>query len=162
MKIESFIDTTIIENAKQFEYVYENFEEPNELFNEFFIYSPDSLCYLDLDSYSLILKKANDNSLIVSGTDVDSEVGLVKIKEKQKLRIHFCGTVCWVEEAEWTDNENIKLFGFSKITEIEVPTIWTYNLKTKEKKSIQAKIIVKNAPGSYLKNVRMKGIEFED
>jgi hypothetical protein len=160
LRIENFTDTTFLGNVKQFEFIYENFEEQNDLFEEFFIYSSDSSCYLDLYSYSLILEKQPDNSILALGIEPDSEVGLVRIKEKQKIRIHFCGTICWIEEAEWIDNENIHLFGFSKENNITVPTIWKYNLKSKEKITVKTKHNIKASLGGYLVNVRMKKIRF--
>lgn len=159
--MDTFDDTLKIDKSDWYVIDYNPNDTFLEIYNEFFIYSPDNNFYIDLDSYNLVLEKDSTGNLISYGGEVDYEVGLVNIKAKQRLRIIFCGTACWPEEAEWIDNERIQIYGFSNIDNIAIPTIWNYNLKEKSLVLMESKFVVKKAPGSYIESVRLDNVKFE-
>lgn len=160
ISMENFDDTLNIDKADWYVIDFNPNDENLEIYNEFFIYSPDSKCYIDLDSYNLVLEKDSADNLVSYGGEVDYEVGLVNIKAKQRLRIIFCGTDCWPEEAEWIDNENIHIYGFSNIDNIAIPTIWEYNLTEQSLVEMKSNFVVKKAPGSYVETVRLDNVKF--
>jgi len=101
---DSFADTLKNENQSFYVIDYNPLDKSLEIYNEFFIYSPDSSYYIDLDSYSLMLEKNQNGELFTIGTEIDMQAALVSFKENSKLTILFCGTACWPEEAEWLDS----------------------------------------------------------
>jgi hypothetical protein len=158
---DQFVDTLNVKKTDWYKTEYDSNENYLEIYKEFFIYSPDSYSYIDIDSYSLILERDNFGKLVSNGSEVDIEVGLVNIKAKERLRLIFCGTTCWPEEAEWIDNNNVLVFGFSENEEKVVPTIWNYNLVEKTLFMISANVNVDKAPASYIENVRLEKVKFE-
>ena len=160
IEINNFNDTLKIDKTDWYVIDYNPNEEYLEIYNEFFIYSPNNKFYIDLDSYNLVLEKDSAENLISYGGEVDYEVGLVNIKANKRLRIVFCGTDCWPEEAEWIDNENVQIFGFSNIDNIAIPTIWEYNLTEKSLVEMKSNFVVKKAPSSYIESVRLDKVKF--
>lgn len=161
IEVESFNDTLNIDKSRWYVIDYNPKAENLEIYNEFFIYSPNNNFYIDLDSYSLILEKDSIGNLISYGGEVDTEVGLVNINANERLRILFCGTACWPEEAAWIDNENIEIYGFSDLDNLAVPTIWAYHLTDTSLVEIRSNSVVKKSPGSYIDSVRLAKVNFE-
>lgn len=161
IEVKSFNDTLNIDKSRRYVIDYNPKAEYLENYNEFFIYSPNNNFYIDLDSYSLILEKDSMDNLISYGGEVDTEVGLVNINANERLRILFCGTACWPEEAEWIDNENIQIYGFSDLDNLPVPTIWAYNLTDTALLEIRSNSVVKKTPGSYIESVRLDKVNFD-
>lgn len=83
----------------------------NPIYSEFAIFSPDSLSYLDLDSYQMILIRNEDQLLICEGMEIDQEVNWVNRKTNKVKRLAFCGSACRFEDAKWLDNSQVVLFG---------------------------------------------------
>lgn len=160
--IGSFDDTLNIDKSNWYVIDYNPNDNNLEIYDEFFIYSPDNKLYVDLDSYSLILERDSIGGIISYGGEVDTEVGLVNIDANQRLRILFCGTACWPEEAEWIDNSKVQIYGFSDIDNVAVPTIWEYNLINKTLVEIRSYFEVNKSPGSYIESVRMDKVNFDN
>jgi hypothetical protein len=160
INMENFDDTLNIDKSDWYMIDFNPNDGYYEIYNEFFIYSPDRKCYIDLDSYNLVLEKDSAGNLISYGGEVDYEVGLINIKAKQRLRIIFCGTACWPEEAEWIDNESVQIYGYSNIDNVAIPTIWEYNLNDKSLVEMKSNFVVKKAPGSYIQTVRLDNVKF--
>ena len=160
ISMENFDESLNIDKSDWYVIDFNPDDEYYEIYNELFIYSPDSNYYIDLDSYNLVLETDSAGNLVSYGGEVDYEVGLVNIKAKQRVRIIFCGTDCWPEEAEWIDNENIQIYGYSNIDNIAIPTIWEYNLTEKSFVEMKSNFVVKKAPGSYIETVRLDNVKF--
>lgn len=135
--------------------------DSNNLLKEFFIYSPDSTHCIDLDSYFLGIMKDSLGQLVFCGTDVDTEVAMIDLKGKKKIRIWFCGTPCIVEEAQWITNDLIYILGFTTDNEKKYPTIWVYEKNDQLSQGIKAKRLVKSSQKRYMQEVRLKKIKFK-
>ena len=158
---EHFIETSVTEKESFYSTEYDPYDESIRIYNRFLIYSPDSSCFIDLDSYSLMLERNDAGELITYGTEVDMQAALVSITEKIRKTLIFCGTACLIEEAEWIDNNTVCILGFTDPDENPTPTIWTFHLSVNKIVEAQAKVIIFNKPYSYLTNVRLKDVKFE-
>ncbi|GAB7087461.1 hypothetical protein JCM15579A_15650 [Marinifilum fragile] len=69
---------------------YDLNSEGIKLYEPFFIYSPDSTYYLDLDSYSLSIEN-KEGKLISYGSGIDMKVQVVRLSDSKKPY----GTVLW-------------------------------------------------------------------
>ena len=155
LEMKMFDDTLRIEKPGWYVTDYHPKEKTLAIFNEFFVYSPDSNFYIDLDSYSRVLEKDSGNNLVSYGSEVDSEVALVDLKLNQRIRIIFCGTACRPEEAQWIDAENVRIYGFSELENKTVPVIWNYNLTDESLTEIKSAVVVNKKPEGYVEEVRM-------
>jgi hypothetical protein len=135
--------------------------DSNNLLKEFFIYSPDSTHCLDLDSYFLGITRDSLGQLVFCGSDVDTEVAMIDLKGKKKIRIWFCGTPCIVEEAQWITNNLIYILGFTIDNEKKYPTIWVYDKNDQLSQGIKSKRPVKSSQKRYMQEVRLKKIKFK-
>ncbi len=98
------------------------------VFQNMFVYSPDSSLAIDLDSYHLILDINEDGELYSPGREVDMEVGLINLSNEKRERLLFCGTVCLFEEATFQPDSHIVVAGFTENSQGYHPTLWTINL----------------------------------
>jgi hypothetical protein len=135
--------------------------DSNNLLKEFFIYSPDSTYCIDLDSYSLGIKKDSLGQLVFSGREVDTEVAMIDLKGKKKIRIWFCGTPCIAEEAQWINNDLIYILGLTTDNDKEYPTIWTFEKNTHFSQDFKTKSPVQLSQKGYMQQVRLKKIKFK-
>lgn len=102
-----------------------------EAYGRFLKYSPDSSMFVDLDSYNIDITKDKQGRWIGIEEGPDTEVSLVTPGKKQKIRLIFLGPGSSVEEALWTDNENVALIGFEEAgSEHKKAVIWRYHLPT--------------------------------
>jgi hypothetical protein len=128
-----------------------------ELYREFFIFSPDSTKYIDLDSYSLVFERV-DGALHFMGSGPDTEVAVVNLVDSTRKRILFCGPSCIPEDASWLGNNKITIFGLSDPTGNQfLPFIHIYDLN---KKTVARYVSDKpgKAPNSYIEEVRLSNI----
>ena len=95
-------------------------------------YSPDSSYLLDLDSYAVEVN-APKRKEPVKMRGPDTEVSLININDKNKIRLLFMGPAGSVEDGSWMDNDNIILLGMEERSNDgnRVPVIWKYHLPTK-------------------------------
>ena len=95
-------------------------------------YSPDSAYILDLDSYAIEVN-ANKQKEPVKMRGPDTEVSLIDLQHKNKIRLLFMGPAGSVEEGGWMDNDNIVLLGMEERSNdgTRIPVIWKYHLPTK-------------------------------
>ena len=156
LKIDSFIDTLVNEECNLYTVEIDKYDESSDIYRSFFIYSPDSLYFIDIDSYSLALEKDSLGNFSSIGFEVDMEVALIDRNKKLNHRVTFCGPVCTFEEVEWIDNESFVVFGFSE----SIPTIWTYNLKRNELVIIRSGSEISKKANSYLTKVRLEKVKF--
>jgi hypothetical protein len=133
------------------------------LFQSLFIYAPDSSHFIDLDSYSLLLEKGEDDELISSGTGVDMKVQLVALPKLKATTLLFCGTECYPETAVWQSDTKIDILGFTIDSQYEfVPTIWSIDLETGLLTEWRNKEVLNEAPKSYSMSQRLQHIEFTE
>jgi hypothetical protein len=131
-----------------------------ELHKEFFIYLPDSSKYIDLDSYSLILEKSN-GKLKSLGSEPDTEVAVVNLKDSTRTRILFCGPACIPEEALWDEENNVYVLGLSDETGKEyLPFIHIYDLSKRSVLRLYTKKAGRH-PNNYIAKVRMANVKFD-
>ncbi len=95
-------------------------------------FSPDSSYLLDLDSYAIELN-ATKKSEPVKMRGPDTEVSLIDIENKNKIRLLFMGPAGSIEEGGWMDNDNIVLLGMEERSNDgkRIPVIWKYHVPTK-------------------------------
>jgi len=157
LKIESFTDT--INQGESNLYTYESceYDESNYIYRSFFIYSPDSSFFIDMDSYSLALETDSAGNLKSLGFDVDMEVALIDRNKKLRHRVFFCGPACTFEEAVWIDNDTFSIFGFEE----DMPTIYTYRISSNEYTITRSKAEISKKANSYLTKVRLEKVKFE-
>lgn len=161
LEMKYFIDSLPMVERKVFEYEYDIKTDSKNNLKEFFIYSPDSANCIDLDSYSLIVENDSKGYLVCTGNEVDSEVAMVDINGKRKIRIVFCGTDCWAEEAQWVRNDFFYILGFSKIENQYFPTIWTFEKNNHFFQKIKTKKPIASIKMNYTRDIRLKRIKFK-
>ena len=95
-------------------------------------YSPDSSRFLDLDSYSVDVKKDSKGKLNGEALGPDTEVSLVLPDSAVKKRVLFLGPNGSVEDAVWLNNEDFAIFGVHDYGDStgKVAAIWKYNIPT--------------------------------
>ncbi len=139
ISIHDFKDTGTHEIPYRVEYPFMLTDA--ELHAGFFVYNPDSSLAIDLDSYHLVLERADDGSLYSPGREVDSEVTLIVFEESMRQRILFCGPSCVFEEAAFHPDGHAAIAGFTENKDGFQPSIWyvdhenhTISLMVSEKK----------------------------
>ena len=131
------------------------------LFRQFFIYSPDSNYYIDLDSYSLSLERSG-NALISYGSEVDRKVQLIDRNGMHSTTLLFCGADSYPEAAYWTDPSSVDILGFSRSnTDALFPTIWKIDLTKKLMSEYRGQKSMGKMPHSYAEEVRLKSVDFK-
>lgn len=111
------------------------FEPDKNYFNyygDFLKYSPDSTKFIDLDSYNISISRSKTGKLIGGPQEPDTEVSLVDIKKKEKLRLVFLGPGNSVEDAAWIDNDNLILIGYLENDSASGTNaaIWQFNISS--------------------------------
>jgi hypothetical protein len=162
LKLSDFTDSLPLVERKTISFNYDYLSDKSNLFNDFFVFSPDSLHFIDIDSYSLILEKDSLGQLFSIGSEVDTETALVDIKGKRRIRILFCGTDCRPEEAHWIKNNLVYVLGFTKSNNMDYPTIWTYEINNNFFQEIKTKDSIALTGKNYIENVRLKKINFKN
>jgi len=99
-------------------------KEFDTTYTDFLIYSPNKQNYVDIDSYQWILDKENEILF-----DVDQEINLVNIPNKNIERIAFRGPMGWVEDAYWKNDSTVVLL---ETTTDKVPIITQVNIYSNE------------------------------
>jgi hypothetical protein len=119
----------------------------DSLYTQFFIFSPDSNYFLDLDSYNLALDQ-KDGELISTGFEVDTEMVLYDLKNKSYRSIFYCGTPCLVESAYWINETEFCLLGFEEMyKEKNSKIVW-------KPRALQFHVNSDQQMGDYFKTVR--------
>ncbi|MFT7157173.1 MAG: hypothetical protein ACI8Q1_002190 [Parvicella sp.] len=85
-------------------YNMEQFTDNQKLLQHFFIYSPDSKLYVDLDSYGSDIKMDETEHYYSFGGDVDQKVSIVKPIDWTHHELLQCGTACNGDNALWQEN----------------------------------------------------------
>ena len=134
-----------------------------ELFQHFFIHSPDSNHFIDLDTYSLVLEEDKNGNLYSYGSGVDIKIQLVSTVKMTSTTLLFCGTECYPETTIWRNNSRLEIFGF-KINQDDnfVPTIWKIDIKNMLFTEYSNKKIFSKMPESYSQERRLKEVEFKE
>lgn len=99
----------------------------------FLKYSPDSLMFIDLDSYNIEFLKSKQGRLSPIETGPDTEVSLINLDNKEKTRLAFLGPGNGVEDAGWIDNNTAILIGYHEkdTSKLKKAVIWRYHVPTK-------------------------------
>jgi hypothetical protein len=160
LKLESFNDSLPMIERKIYSSDYDYLSDTGNLFNDLFVFSPDSLNFIDLDSYSIMLEKDSAGQLMSNGSEVDTETALIDIKGKIRIRVLFCGTDCRPEEAYWIKNDLVYILGFTKSNKMDYPTIWTFEINNNFFQEIKTKNSIDLTGKDYIANVRLKMIKF--
>jgi hypothetical protein len=101
-------------------------------YGRFVKYSPDSSRFLDLDSYSVQIKKDGKGKWQATELELDTEISLVDLKTGKKTRLLFTGPEGSVEDALWLDKDNIALIGIEEGDSTgKVAAVWKINIPTK-------------------------------
>jgi hypothetical protein len=161
LKLTDFTDTVSVEKLKRDNIQYEYPPVVSDLYRQFFIASPDSKFYIDLDSYSLVLGKDSVGKLVSFGSEVDTEVYLYNISEKIISRILFCGTEEKIEEASWLNNDLVYILGFSRKIDSYFPTIYSYKISDNSLVIIQYHNPIDRSKLDYPIKTRLKTIDFK-
>ncbi|WP_282126601.1 hypothetical protein [Marinifilum flexuosum] len=139
---------------------YDLNSEGIKLYEPFFIYSPDSTYYLDLDTYSLSIE-TKDGKLISYGSGVDMKVQVVRLSDSKSLTVLFCGSTCIPETAIWISNSNLEILGFTADEQGGmVPTKWEVELESGRFKELQMDTVLNLTDAFYYEKERLKNIEF--
>ncbi len=88
---------------------YDSTDDYLELFEPFFIESPNQDKHIDIDSYGLLLKEEN-GELVSYGSSPDTEILLVDLNTNKQKRLAFYGTAVIVEDAHWVSSNVIRIF----------------------------------------------------
>lgn len=93
-------------------------------------YSPDSSRFIDLDSYNIDIRKDSKGRLVGTSGGPDTEVSLIDPKSGKRTRLLFMGPGGSVEDAFWTDNNDLVIIGTQENEENggKKVTIWKINL----------------------------------
>ena len=161
LKLEDFTDTLPLIERHTISVDYDLKSDSISLFNDFLIYSPDSNYCIDLDSYSLILEKDSSGELFSEGSEVDSEVGLLDIKQKKRIRVMFCGTESMPEEIQWVSYNSFYILGYTKENNLIRPTIWIHDNKNNTIRVIRLANPIDLKGKNYIHEKRLKTIRFK-
>ena len=145
---------------------FENLNSSSELlksFQPFFIYSPDSTYYIDMDSYSLTIEKEKekdrDEQAVSYGGDVDTKVQLIHQDDDLVAELIFCGTDCIPEQAIWENESKFWIAGLKEDGEY-YPIIWIFDINHNTIKEYASSIPTDRLPSDYNRYVRLKEIKF--
>lgn len=102
-------------------------------YGRFLKYSPDSSLFIDLDSYNIDFQRNRRGAEVPVEIGPDTEVSLVDLAQKQKIRLLFLGPGNGVEDAGWIDNNSAVLIGYHEkdTSKIKTAVIWRFHLPTK-------------------------------
>jgi len=143
-------------------YQYDLSDSYQKKFDDFFIYSKDSLNFIDLDTYSLVLESDQSGNLYSSGSGVDIKVQVVNKKTKNAMTVLFCGTECYPETALWRNSHWLEIYGFELNEQNKfIPTMWKLMTKDMLFSKYQIDKTFEKIPKSYVENERLKVIEFK-
>jgi hypothetical protein len=160
LSLKDFTDSLPLVEMNTIGSDYDFKSDSNTLFKKFFIFSPDSAHFIDLDSYSIVLEKDSIGRLFSKGSEVDLETSLIDIEGKERIRILFCGTDCRPEEAHWIRNDLVHILGTTKNGSIDYPTIWTFEIKNHFFQEIKSRVAIDLTGEDYVSSVRLKMIKF--
>lgn len=138
----------------------------DSLYTQFFIFSPDSNYFLDLDSYNLALDRKNDK-LISTGFEVDTEIVLYDLKNKSYRSVFYCGTPCLVESAYWINETEFCLLGFEEMNDDNLkkmvwrPRALQFHVNSNQQMGNYFKTTRDLSQKSYRKEIRLKKVRFE-
>ena len=92
--------------------------------------SPQTHRALDVSSYHYLFIKDNLNRIVFKGTQVDSEVNLLSMKNNSMKRLLFGGSQTVFDDAFWLDDNHIIVVGGEWLYRF-VPEIWLIDLQNK-------------------------------
>lgn len=135
-------------------------EEYIKFYKPYYIYSPDSTYFIDLDSYSLSIENEN-GKLISYGSGIDMKVEVVRQSDFKSTTLLFCGGSCIPETANWITDSWIEILGFSvNETGGMIPTKWKVNLDNMIFSDYQIDTTFNSISNFYYEKERLKMIEF--
>jgi hypothetical protein len=130
-------------------------------YGQFFKYAPDSSKFIDLDSYNISIRKNKEGKLIGSDQEPETEISLIDLKKKEKLRLLFMGPGNSIEDAAWIDNDNLILIGYMENDSATGTNaaIWQFNLSSKNVNLYElSDDSVLNKLRNYSQRVRLKNV----
>lgn len=131
-----------------------------DIYRPFFIYSPDSTYFIDLDSYSLAIE-IKDNKLISYGSGIDMKVQIVRQSDSKSSTLLFCGSACIPETANWITDSWIEIVGFSIDENGKmIPTKWKVDLDNMIFSEYRINKSFDLITDFYYEKERLKTIEF--
>lgn len=133
-----------------------NFEpEFNKQYEPFLIYNPSKTMYLDIDSYNWDTDK--DGNVMLNS---DTEINLVKLKEKTVNRVAYYGASFWVDDAFWITDS---IFALLENNYDNQPSIQIFNLKKNTiSPYVYSDTLAEIPPRSYFnKRLSDKGIKIQ-
>lgn len=140
---------------------YDVSNEDKKLYDSLYFYSSDSIYFLDLYSYSIILDKDSKGNLTWGGGDPESSVQLVKTKDLSASTLLFFGTDEYTETAIWRNKFLFEICGFKIVNDIYIPTLWKFDLNKMTSVEFESKKTFKSRPKSYLIEVRLGKIKMK-
>lgn len=130
------------------------------IYRPFFIYSPDSTYFIDLDSYSLAIEM-KDGKLISYGSGIDMKVQVVRLTDYKSATLLFCGSACIPETANWITDSWIEIVGFSIDENGKmIPTKWKVDLDNMIFSEYRINKSFDPIKDYYYEKERLKTIEF--
>jgi len=137
----------------------------DSVYTQFFIFSPDSNYFLDLDSYNLALEW-KDGRLVSSGFEVDTEIVLYDLKNRQYRTVFSCGTPCLIETAYWINETEFCLLGFEETNDEKIQNIvWRpralqFHVNSGQQTGDYFKAARDMGQKSYLRDFRLNKVSF--
>jgi hypothetical protein len=135
------------------------------LYTEFFIFSPDSNYFLDLDSYNLALVW-KDGKLVSYGFEVDTKIVLYDMKNRRYRTVFSCGTPCIIESAFWINETEFCLLGFEESDDDKLqkmvwrPRSLQFHVNSRQQMGDYFKTARDLSEKSYLKEIRLINVSF--
>jgi hypothetical protein len=131
-----------------------------DIYRPFFIYSPDSSYFIDLDSYSLAIEM-KDGKQISYGSGIDMKVQVIRLTDNKSATLLFCGSACIPETANWITDSWVEIVGFS-IDENDkmIPTKWKVDLDNMIFSEYRINKSFDSIKDFYYEKERLKTIEF--
>ncbi|MCL2131290.1 MAG: hypothetical protein FWH36_02355 [Lentimicrobiaceae bacterium] len=125
----------------------------------FLVYSPNKRYYIDFHSYSLLLDENN-----FAAFDIDTEVGLIDVKNQTVGRIAFFGLSFWLEDVFWKNDSVIVFLGsglYENSDEYRYPSIQILDLSEKKVKIYNYKDALGIFSDYYIQKLKKIGIEIK-
>ncbi|RAI98671.1 hypothetical protein LX64_04656 [Chitinophaga skermanii] len=108
-------------------------QERYDAYAPYFVYNKEKTMAIDMVSYGNVLEKDVNGKPRLLGGDPDSEVAILDVASKVRLRILFVGPSITIKEVNWINDHEIIIGGIEADEHgLLRPVAWKYNMETSE------------------------------
>jgi hypothetical protein len=139
-------------------YNMEQFTDNQKLLQPFFIYSPDSKLYVDLDSYGSDIKMDEKGYYYSFGGDTEQKVSIINPADWTHHELLQCGMACNGDNALWQENLLWFMYLQEDTDQLLHPCFRIYDLEGKTIHTYTSESPTTKYLGDYTIEVRLKKV----